>query len=151
MLPELKINRNDLVTMASLVEKEARVPEERPVIAAVYYNRLRRGMLLQADPTVQFAMGRHVSRVMYKDLETKSPYNTYLHRGLPPGPIASPGAASLAAAASPAKVDYLISWRGRTDAMNSVRRSHSTTTRSDRFAACLQSRTHRRGRPHGPP
>jgi hypothetical protein len=93
--------------MASLVEKEARVAEERPVIAAVYYNRLRRGMLLQADPTVQYAMGRHVSRVMYKDLATKSAYNTYLHKGLPPGPIASPGAASLAAAANPAKVDYL--------------------------------------------
>ncbi len=107
LLPELKINRNDLVTMASLVEKEARVAEERPVIAAVYYNRLRRGMLLQADPTVQYAMGRHVSRVMYKDLATKSAYNTYLHKGLPPGPIASPGAASLAAAANPAKVDYL--------------------------------------------
>jgi UPF0755 protein len=107
LLPELKINRNDLVTMASLVEKEARVAEERPVIAAVYYNRLRRGMLLQADPTVQYAMGRHVNRVMYKDLATKSPYNTYLHRGLPPGPIASPGAASLAAAANPAKVGYL--------------------------------------------
>jgi UPF0755 protein len=106
-LPELNINRNDLVTMASLVEKEARVAEERPVIAAVYYNRLRRGMLLQADPTVQYAMGRHVSRVMYKDLATKSAYNTYLHRGLPPGPIASPGAASLEAAANPAKVDYL--------------------------------------------
>lgn len=107
LLPELKINRNDMVTMASLVEKEARIPEERPVIAAVYYNRLRKGMLLQADPTVQYAMGRHKSRVMYKDLATRSPYNTYLHAGLPPGPIASPGAASLAAAANPAKVDYL--------------------------------------------
>ncbi|HEU4747061.1 MAG TPA: endolytic transglycosylase MltG, partial [Gemmatimonadaceae bacterium] len=107
LLPERKVNRHDMVTMASLVEKEARVPEERPVIAAVYYNRLRKGMLLQADPTVQFAMGRHVARVMYKDLATKSPYNTYLHAGLPPGPIASPGAASLAAAANPAKVDYL--------------------------------------------
>lgn len=107
LLPELKINRHDMVTMASLVEKEARVPEERPVIAAVYYNRLRKGMLLQADPTVQYAMGRHVARVMYKDLATRSPYNTYLHRGLPPGPIASPGAASLAAAANPAKVDYI--------------------------------------------
>jgi len=107
LLPELKINRNDMVTMASLVEKEARIPEERPVIAAVYYNRLRKGMLLQADPTVQYAMGRHKARVMYKDLATKSPYNTYLHTGLPPGPIASPGAASLAAAANPAKVDYI--------------------------------------------
>jgi UPF0755 protein len=106
-LTALKINRNDLVTMASIVEKEARVPEERPVIAAVYYNRLRRGMLLQADPTIQFALGRHVGRVYYKDLAIKSPYNTYINKGLPPGPIASPGVASLAAAAHPASVPYL--------------------------------------------
>jgi len=106
-LVELKINRNDLVTMASIVEREARLPEERPVIAAVYYNRLRKGMLLQADPTVQYALGHHVGRVLYKDLEVKSPYNTYVNKGLPPGPIASPGAASLAAAASPANVPYL--------------------------------------------
>ncbi|HJP61057.1 MAG TPA: endolytic transglycosylase MltG, partial [Gemmatimonadaceae bacterium] len=103
----LKINRNDLVTMASIVEKEARLPEERPVIAAVYYNRLRRGMLLQADPTVQYALGHHVGRVLYKDLTIDSPYNTYVHKGLPPGPVASPGAASLAAAANPANVQYL--------------------------------------------
>jgi UPF0755 protein len=103
----LKINRNDLVTMASIVEREARVSEERPVIAAVYYNRLRKGMLLQADPTVQYALGHHVGRVLYKDLEVKSPYNTYVNKGLPPGPIASPGAASLAAAAHPANVPYL--------------------------------------------
>jgi UPF0755 protein len=106
-LAELKINRNDLVTMASIVEKEARVAEERPVIAAVYYNRLRRGMRLQADPTVQFARGHHTGRVLYKDLEIQSPYNTYINKGLPPGPIASPGVASLAAAAHPANVPYL--------------------------------------------
>lgn len=105
-LSELKINRHDLVTMASIVEKEAKLPEERPVIAAVYYNRLRDGDLLQADPTVQYALGRHVARVLYRDLEVDSPYNTYRHAGLPPGPIASPGAASLAAAANPAAVPY---------------------------------------------
>ena len=103
----LKINRNDLVTMASIVEREARVPEERPVIAAVYYNRLQKGMLLQADPTVQYALGHHVGRVLYKDLEVKSPYNTYIHKGLPPGPVAAPGVPSLAAAANPANVPYL--------------------------------------------
>lgn len=106
-LTDLKINRNDLVTMASIVEREARVPEERPVIAAVYYNRLKKGMLLQADPTIQYALGHHVGRVLYKDLEVASPYNTYTHKGLPPGPIASPGVASLAAAAHPATVPYL--------------------------------------------
>ena len=106
-LTDLKINRNDLVTMASIVEREARLPEERPVIAAVYYNRLRKGMLLQADPTIQYALGHHVGRVLYKDLEVKSPYNTYIHKGLPPGPIASPGVASLAAAAHPATVPYI--------------------------------------------
>ena len=104
---DLKINRNDLVTMASIVEREARLPEERPVIAAVYYNRLRKGMLLQADPTVQYALGHHVGRVLYKDLAVASPYNTYVHKGLPPGPVASPGVASLAAAANPANVPYL--------------------------------------------
>lgn len=105
-LPELKINRHDLVTMAAIVEKEARLPEERAVIAAVYYNRLRDGMRLEADPTVQYALGRHVTRVLYRDLEVESPYNTYRHAGLPPGPIASPGAASLTAAANPASVPY---------------------------------------------
>ena len=104
---DLKINRNDLVTMASIVEREARVPEERPVIAAVYYNRLRKGMLLQADPTVQYALGHHVGRVLYKDLTVASSYNTYIHKGLPPGPVASPGVPSLAAAANPANVPYL--------------------------------------------
>jgi UPF0755 protein len=103
----MSINRNDLVTMASIVEREARLPEERPVIAAVYYNRLKKGMLLQADPTIQYALGHHVGRVLYKDLAIKSPYNTYVNKGLPPGPVASPGVASLAAAANPASVPYL--------------------------------------------
>jgi UPF0755 protein len=103
----MNINRNDLVTMASIVEREARLPEERPVIAAVYYNRLKKGMLLQADPTVQYALGHHVGRVLYKDLAIRSPYNTYVNKGLPPGPVASPGVASLAAAANPANVPYL--------------------------------------------
>ena len=100
-------SRHEIVTMASIVETEARLPEERPVIAAVYYNRLKDGMPLQADPTVQYALGRHTERVLYRDLTIDSPYNTYLHPGLPPGPIASPGGASLRAALTPAKVPFL--------------------------------------------
>ncbi len=106
-LDSVGLDRNKAVTLASIIEKEARRPEERPVIAAVYLNRIKAGMLLQADPTVQFALGRHTPRVFFKDLEVDSPYNTYKYPGLPPGPIASPGGPSLAAALHPAKVDYL--------------------------------------------
>jgi UPF0755 protein len=106
-LDTLHLSRNDVMALASIVEKEARLPEERPVIAAVYMNRLHAGMLLQADPTVQFALGKHVARVYYKDLDVDSPYNTYKYKGLPPGPIASPGRASIEAALFPANVPYL--------------------------------------------
>jgi UPF0755 protein len=95
------------VTLASIIEEEAKRAEERPVISAVYHNRLRERMLLQADPTVQFALGRHTPRLLYKDLQVKSPYNTYIHPGLPPGPISSPGGPSLVAAVNPANVKYL--------------------------------------------
>ena len=105
-LQALGMSRNDVMALASIVEKEARVPEERPVIAAVYLNRLKAKMLLQADPTVQYALGKHVARVMYKDLAIESPYNTYRHVGLPPGPIASPGRPSIVAALNPANVPY---------------------------------------------
>lgn len=106
-LRQLMLNRNDIITLASIIEKEVRRGEERPVVSAVYHNRLRAGMLLQADPTVQYALGRHVDRVLYRDLEVKSPYNTYLNAGLPPGPIASPGGRSIEAALFPAKVESL--------------------------------------------
>jgi len=105
-LDSLHMSRNEVVTLASIVEKEARVPSERPVIAAVYLNRLHHDELLQADPTVQYVLGKHVARVYYKDLEIDSPYNTYKHKGLPPGPIASPGRPSLEAALYPADVGY---------------------------------------------
>jgi UPF0755 protein len=105
-LDTLHLSRNEVMALASIVEKEARVPQERPVIAAVYLNRLRHGILLQADPTVQFALGKHLARVYYKDLEVDSPYNTYRHKGLPPGPIASPGKLSIEAALYPASVSY---------------------------------------------
>jgi UPF0755 protein len=95
-----------VLTLASIVETEARLAEERSIIAGVYVNRLREGMLLEADPTVQYARGAHAARVFYKDLDIESPYNTYRHAGLPPGPIASPGRASIVAALYPANVTY---------------------------------------------
>lgn len=105
-LSEISRSRHEVVTLASIVEREAKIPAERPVIAAVYYNRLRENMLLQADPTVQYAHGKHAPRLLLKDLEIDSPYNTYKYPGLPPGPIASPGGPSLTAALFPANVTY---------------------------------------------
>jgi UPF0755 protein len=99
-----------LVTLASIVEKEARVDSERPTIAAVYSNRIQRGIGLAADPTVIYALkrlGRWNGNLRREDLRMESPYNTYRWAGLPPGPICSPGLASLVAAAAPATVPYL--------------------------------------------
>jgi UPF0755 protein len=106
-LEKLGMTRHQVMTLASIVEKEARVASERPTISAVYHNRLKLGMMLQADPTVLYALGRHENRVLYRHLEVKSPYNTYRNVGLPPGPIASPGLASIEAALFPADVPYL--------------------------------------------
>jgi UPF0755 protein len=99
-----------VVTLASLVEKEAKVAEERPLVAGVFQNRLRRGMALQCDPTVIYALeleNRYGGSLSSKDLKFKSPYNTYRNAGLPPGPIANPGEASLRAALHPSGADYL--------------------------------------------
>jgi len=99
-----------LVTLASIVEKETGNKDERPLVAAVYSNRLQIGMGLQCDPTVIYALeraGRYDGNLRREDLQFDSPYNTYRYAGLPPGPIASPGRASLQAAASPASVSYI--------------------------------------------
>ena len=98
------------VTLASLVEKETAVDAERPVVAAVYFNRLKIGMGMQCDPTVIYALqkaGRYTGNLTRENLQFDSPYNTYRYAGLPPGPIANPGLASLKAAVAPAEVDYL--------------------------------------------
>jgi UPF0755 protein len=105
-LDTIGLTRNDVLTLASIVEKEAKLPEERAVIAGVYMNRLRQGMLLQADPTVQYALPAHQTRLLYRHLRVKSDYNTYIKKGLPPGPIAAPGKASIVAALYPAQVPY---------------------------------------------
>lgn len=99
-----------LVTMASIVEKETADPSERPLVAGVYYNRLEKNMPLAADPSVIYAAllrGRYRGTIYESDLQFDSPYNTYKHAGLPPGPIANPGLASLQAAMHPAHTDYL--------------------------------------------
>jgi UPF0755 protein len=106
-LAEVKMTRHEVVTLASIVEKEVRKPSERPVVAALYLNRLRIRMPMMADPTVQFARRVRPGRVLYRDLRVDSPYNTYRRVGLPPGPIAAPGAASLEATLFPATVPYL--------------------------------------------
>lgn len=89
------------LTLAALVEAEARLADERDRIAAVYRNRLARGMRLEADPTIAFWLGKRGERLLYRDLEVDSPYNTYRRSGLPPGPVLAPGEAAIAAVASP--------------------------------------------------
>jgi UPF0755 protein len=97
----------ELITTASLVEKESANPEERPIIAGVIYNRIRSGMPLQVDATVQYVLHKSKEKLSFDDLEVDSPYNTYANRGLPPGPIASPSRESIRAALEPADTDYL--------------------------------------------
>jgi UPF0755 protein len=105
--PQVHEWRN-VVILASLIEREALLDTDRPLIASVYYNRLRIGMPLQCDATVQYALPSHKTRLMFSDLRINSPYNTYLHHGLPPGPICNPGEKSIDAALHPAQTDYLF-------------------------------------------
>ena len=97
------------VTMASIIEKETSVPEERPLVASVYYNRLSKKIALQADPSIiygELLAGTYTGALHHQDVQTNTPYNTYRHPGLPPGPIANPGKTSLEAALHPATSDY---------------------------------------------
>lgn len=103
-----------IVTIASMVEREAKVDDERRTMAGVYYNRLRLGMPLEVDATIEYALPQHKNALSLNDLHIDSPYNTYRYRGLPPTPIANPGRRSLLAAFYPAKTDYLYYvYRGR--------------------------------------
>jgi UPF0755 protein len=129
------MSRLEVLTLASIVEGEALVNDERPVIAGVYLNRLRLRMALQADPTVQYgielATGQRKKRLYTKDYKFPSPYNTYLNPGLPPGPINSPGTASIDAVLNPASVPYLFFVAGpdRRHVFSRTYREHLTAIR----------------------
>jgi UPF0755 protein len=103
---ELDLTINEAVTLASIIEWEAKNESEKQTISGLYWNRLNRGMRLQADPTVNFAVGER-RRLLYKDYQIDHPYNTYLHRGLPPGPITNPSLSSIKAALYPQDHEYL--------------------------------------------
>lgn len=111
-LDSLGLTKLHLLALASIVEGEARVDAERPVISAVYWNRIRKNMALQADPTVQYAIqlatGKRKARLLFKDYQFPSPYNTYRNTGLPPGPVNNPGRKSIEAALWPSAVPYLF-------------------------------------------
>jgi len=111
---ELGLTPHEVMTLASLVEREVQVPAERELVAAVLHNRMKKKMPLQIDASVIYALGEHRTTVLLKDLEVDSPYNTYKYAGLPPGPIASPGRMSILAILYPADVDYLY-YRAKED------------------------------------
>ena len=102
-----EMSTHELVTLASMIERESRLAEERPLISSVIHNRLRIGMKLEIDATIEYVIKKNRPRLLNSDLRIESPYNTYKYGGLPPGPIASPGLASLQAAAAPAETKYL--------------------------------------------
>src|SRR5262249_62064847 len=102
---ERGFNAHQLLTLASIIEREAVVPSELPLISAVFWNRLKRDMPLQADPTVQYALGKGRQALTRTDLQVDHPFNTYRRTGMPPGPIANPGLAAIQSAANPASVE----------------------------------------------
>jgi UPF0755 protein len=97
-----------VLTLASMIEKEARLDEERPKVARVFLNRRLKKMRLESCATIRFALNKYTGPVLFKDLDVVSPYNTYRHAGLPPGPICSPGLKSIEAAVNPAEGDWLF-------------------------------------------
>lgn len=124
---EIGWTKLEAVTMASIIEREVMVEKEMPLVSALYNNRLRLGKNLEADPTVQYAMGYWKSRLLYADYrETISPYNTYLHKGLPPGPICSPGLKAIEAALWPAESNalYMVSKGDGTHDFSQTYRQH---------------------------
>jgi UPF0755 protein len=137
------LSERQLLTMASIIEAETPSDIEKPAIASVYLNRLKKNMRLQADPTVQYAIPGESRRLYFKDLEFDSPYNTYRHAGLPPGPICNPGPASIRAVLSPAKSDfiYFVATGQGGHAFSSSLAGHAENIR--RYRAARQAQTER--------
>lgn len=131
LLEDSEFSLHEVVTLASIVEKEIMVDHERPVVASVYLNRLAIDMPLQADPTVRYVTPEERPQVLYRDLEIDSPYNTYRYRGLPPGPIASPGLASMLAVLNPANTDYFF-FVSRRDGTHEFTKTYSDHLRARR-------------------
>lgn len=104
---ELNMSLNEVITLASIIEREGKIDDEREIISAVFHNRLKSGMMLQSCATVQYILGERKPVLSNEDIAIDSPYNTYINKGLPPGPIASPGIKSILAAVNPADVDYM--------------------------------------------
>jgi len=137
---ELGLSVHQLLTLASIIEREAVDASEQKLISAVFWNRLRLDMPLQADPTVQYAVAKERRPLTRADLASENPYNTYVHKGLPPGPIASPGEGAIAAALDPAPVKFLyFVARGPDD-----RRHYFSTTVAEHNAAVARYRLSRR-------
>lgn len=128
------LSAHELVTLASIVEREAEVDRERPLIAQVFINRLNAGMRLESCATVQYALPEHKPRLLFSDLRVDSPYNTYIHAGLPPGPICSPGEPSLLAALRPQRTDalYFVSRGDGTHRFSRTMQEHEQAIRDIR-------------------
>ncbi|MFQ5510375.1 MAG: endolytic transglycosylase MltG [Candidatus Krumholzibacteriia bacterium] len=133
----LGMTRRELLTLASIVEAETRLPEELPLVSAVYHNRLQKGMRLEADPTVAYAMGGYRGRLLFRDLAIDSPYNTYQRAGLPPGPICNPGEAAIRAALEPdstCKAIYFVARGDGSHVFSLNLRDHRAAVREARRA-----------------
>jgi UPF0755 protein len=148
---ELGMSVREIVTMASIVEGETRLEDERAVVAGVYYNRLRLGMKLEADPTIQFLLPDGPRRLLYDDLRLASPYNTYEHAGLPPGPINSPGRLAILAALYPAHHQYLyfVANGGGGHWFSTTYAEHLRRVRMARHLRALAERVRRSGQTGG--
>ncbi len=132
------LSTNEIVTLASIVQAEAQRASEMPRIAAVYYNRLRKGLRLEADPTVAYALGGVRRGLKYSDLKVESPYNTYRTKGLPPGPICSPGRAALEAAVRPLEGCDDLYFVAAGDGTHFFSRTHDDHVKAKRLARAMR-------------